>query len=274
MAVPRRHHVRNRLLEDLEAGRTSLGLWVNSVDMVDLCGYVGFSWVMIDQMFSSHDWHQTSALITAAEAAEITPVVRIQSNPWLGYDHRIAADVARAIGVGAQFMLVSNSGKQEIDECVVAARDWHRKGLVIHRGREHGDDDQATAPRRRAFVIPQPETLGALDSLEAVIADPEISIVFIAMSDASRILSGEEKPDFYNARLWEYVDRAVELGRQHGVTIGANTSYAYTLDEMRKRVVMLHERGIRMIMMQGVNFIFQIVAEQLLGELRPLLGTS
>ena len=266
--------MRNRLLEDLEAGRTSLGLWVNSADMVDLCGYVGFRWVMIDQMFSSHDWHQTSALITAAEAAEITPVVRIQSNPWLGYDHRIAPDVARAIGVGAQFMLVSHSDKREIDECVVAARDWHRKGLVIHRGRESGEGRPETAHQGRAYVIPQPETQGALDSLEEIIADPEIRIVFIAMSDASRIISGSEQPDFYNERLWEYVDRAVELGRQHGVTIGANTSYAYTLDEMRKRVIMLHERGVRMIMMQGVNFIFQIVAEQLLEDLRPVLGSS
>jgi 4-hydroxy-2-oxoheptanedioate aldolase len=261
--------VRNRLLEGLEEGRTCLGLWVNSADMVDVCGYVGFDWVMIDQMFSSHDWHQTSALITAAEAAEITPVVRIQSNPWLGYDRRIAVDVARAIGVGAQYMLVSNSGKREIDECLVAARDWHRKALVIHRGREQNEPD--TAARHRAFVIPQPETQGALDALEEVIADPEISMVFIGMSDASRIITGPQQPDFYNARLWEYVDRAVELGRQHGVTVGANTSYAYTLDEMHKRVVMLHEHGVRMIMMQGVNFIFQIVAEQLLGELRPLL---
>jgi 4-hydroxy-2-oxoheptanedioate aldolase len=263
--------VRSRLLEDLEQGRTSLGLWVNSVDMVDVCGYVGFRWVMIDQMFSPNDWHQTAALITAAEAAEITPVVRIQSNPWLGYDRRIAADVARAIGVGAQFMLVSNSGKREIDECVVAARDWHHKALVVHRGRESGS---GASTRRRAFVIPQPETQEALDALDQVIADPEISVVFIGMSDASRIITGNEQPDFYNTKLWEYVDRAVALGREHGVTIGANTSYAYTLEELRKRVVMLHEHGVRMIMMQGVNFIFQIVAEQLLGELQPILGLT
>jgi 4-hydroxy-2-oxoheptanedioate aldolase len=263
--------VRNPLLEALQEGRTALGIWVNSTDMVDLCGYVGFQWVMIDQMFSPHDWHQTSALITAAEAADITPVVRIQSNPWLGYDRRIASEVTRAIGVGAQFIMISNSGKREIDECLVAARDWHRKGLVIHRGRAHEGEASPLTARNRAFVIPQPETQGALDALEEIIADPAISIVFIAMSDASRIITGAQQPDFYNLRLWEYVDRAVELGRQHNVTIGANTSYAYTLDEMRKRVVMLHEHGVRMIMLQGVNFIFQIVAEQLLGELGPLL---
>jgi 4-hydroxy-2-oxoheptanedioate aldolase len=265
--------LRNRLLSNLEEGRTSLGLWVNSVDMVDLCGHVGFDWVMIDQMFSAHDWHQTSSLITAAEAAEITPVVRIQSHPWLGYDHRIAVDVARAIGIGAQFMLVSHSGKEEVDECLVAARDWHRKGLVIHR-RPEPDQQQAaeTQTHNRAFIIPQPETQGALDALEEVIADPDVKIVFIAMSDASRIITGAQQPDFYNERLWEYVDRAVALGRLHGVAVGANTSYAYTIEEMRKRAVMLHEHGVRMIMMQGVNFIFQIVAEQLISDLHPILG--
>ena len=264
---------RNRLLANLEEGRTSLGVWVNSVDMVELCGHVGFDWVMIDQMFSAHDWHQTSSLITAAEAAEITPVVRIQSHPWLGYDHRVAVDVARAIGVGAQFMMVSHSGKREVDECLVAARDWHRKGLVIHRRPDHGQQQTAASVGHGgAFVIPQPETQGALDALEEVIADPEVKIVFIAMSDASRIITGAQEPDFYNERLWQYVDRAVALGRRHGVAVGANTSYADTIDEMRKRAVMLHEHGVRMIMMQGVNFIFQLVAEQLISDLHPILG--
>jgi 4-hydroxy-2-oxoheptanedioate aldolase len=241
--------------------------------MVELCGFVGFHWVMIDQMFTSVDWQQAADLIRAAGAAEITPVLRIQSNPWLGYDHRIAVDVSRAMGVGAQFMLVSNSGKQEIDECVTAARDWHRKALTIHPYRGLGEWVPTLAKQnQQTFVIPQPETKGALDSLEEVIADPEIKVVFIAMTDASRIITGSHQPDFNNRQLWEYVDRAVELGRQHGVTIGANTSYAYTIDEMRQRVVMLHEHGVRMIMVQGVNFLFQIVAHQFLADLQPILG--
>jgi 4-hydroxy-2-oxoheptanedioate aldolase len=264
---------RNPLLEDIQEGRTSIGLWANSTDMVELCGFVGFHWVMIDQMFTSMDWQKTSEMIRAAEASDITPVIRMQSNPWLGYDHRIAVDLTRVMGIGAQFMLVSNSGKQEIDECVIAARDWHRKALTIHPYRSLDEWDSTLAKQtQQTFVIPQPETQGALDSLEEVIADPEIKIVFIAMTDASRIITGSHKPDFNNEKLWQYVDRAVALGKQYGVTIGANTSYAYNMDEMRQRTIKLHEHGVRMIMVQGVNFLFQIVALQFLADLKPHLG--
>jgi 4-hydroxy-2-oxoheptanedioate aldolase len=264
---------RNPLLEDIEQGRTSIGLWANTPDMVELCGFVGFHWVMIDQMFTAVDWSKAAELIRAAEAADITPVVRIQSNPWLGYDHRLAVDVSRAMGVGAQFMLVSNSGKEEIDECVRAGRDWHRKALTIHPYRDFDEwVPTLAAQNRQTFVIPQPETQGALDSLEDVIRDPEIKVVFIAMTDASRIITGSHRPDFNNAKLWDYVDRAVALGKEHGVTIGANTSYAYTIDELRSRVEKLHEHGVRMIMVQGVNFLFQIVANKFLADLSPILS--
>jgi 4-hydroxy-2-oxoheptanedioate aldolase len=264
----------NRLLDDLQAGRPSIGLFASSADMIELCAFCGFRWVNIDQMFTSNDWARTEDLIRAAEAAGITPVVRLQSNPWLGYDHRVSVDASRAMGVGAQFMLVSNSGKQEIEECLVAARGWHRKAITIHPYRDFDDWDRGLEEKNRAtFVIPQPETQGGLDALEELIRRPDISIVFIAMTDASRILTGRHRPDFYNERLWEYVDRAVELGRQHGVTVGANTSYAYTMHEIRRRVEMLIEHGVRMVMTQSANFLFQVTSVQFLKELQPVLGS-
>lgn len=262
----------NPLLDRLQDRRTSIGVWANSPDMVELCAYVGFHWVMIDQMFTAHDWHRVEDMIRAAEAAGITPVVRIQSNPWLGYDHRIAVDVARANGVGAQFMLVSNSNKREIEECLEAARDWHRKALIVHPYRDFEQwEGGLRRQAERTYVIPQPETLGALESLEETIKEPDIRIVFIAMTDASRVLTGSHRPDWHNAKLWDYVDRAVELGNQHGVVVGANTSYAYDLEELRRRVEILAEHGVRMIMAQGAPFIFQLAASKFLTDLKPIL---
>src|SRR5439155_27115421 len=126
----------NPLLENIRSGKPSLGLYINSPDMVELCGFLGFDWFLIDQMFTANDWSKTAELMRAGVASEITPLVRVQSNPWLGYDHRIAVDVTRALGIGAQFVLVSNACKQEIDECVEVASDWHRMALTVHAFRE------------------------------------------------------------------------------------------------------------------------------------------
>lgn len=261
------------LLDRIAQDQPALGLYINSVDMVDLCGHLGFDWFMIDQMFSAHDWGRTDELVRAGLAAGITPVVRVQSNPWLGYDHRIAVDVSRALGIGAQFVLVSNSGLKEIEECSVVAADWHRKAMSIHPYASFDEWDEVHDRQTQAtYVIPQPETADALEAIEAYMELDNIRAVFIAMTDASRVLTGSHRPDFYDERLWRYVDRAVELGRERGVLIGANTSYAYTLDEMRARVRRLHEHGVQMILIQGAPFLFQIAMNEFLGKVRSDFG--
>lgn len=263
----------NRLLEKIKANETSLGLWVNSVDMIDLCAHLGFDWFMIDQMFTPHDWSKTDELIRAGESAGITPVVRVQSNPWLGYDHRVAVDVTRLLGMGAQFVMVSNSGKQEIDECLEVAKDWHRKALWVHPYSDFDDwVPQLDKHVEETYIIPQPETQGGLDTLGDCIREPGIKAALIAMTDASRVLTGEHQPDWYNEILWRYVDEAVALGREHNVYVGANTSYAYTMEEMRNRVIHLHEHGVKMILVQGAPFLFQVAVGQFLRELRPVIG--
>jgi hypothetical protein len=86
------------------------------------------------------------------------------------------------------------------------------------------------------------------------------------------VITGSHQPDFYDERLWDYVDRAVELGRQHGVAIGGNTSYAYSMAEMRKRVEHLQEHGVQMIMAQGANFLFQVAMTEFMRELEAVLA--
>jgi 2-keto-3-deoxy-L-rhamnonate aldolase RhmA len=119
----------------------------------------------------------------------------------------------------------------------------------------------------QTWVIPQPETEQGLEDIGAMIETPGIKAVFIAMTDASRVLTGQHQPDFYDERLWEYVDHAVALGKEHGVVIGANTSYAYSLKGLRERIDHLQEHGVRMIMIQGANFIFQVAMKELLAGL-------
>lgn len=263
----------SRLIEKLTTGKTALGLYINSPDMVDLCGHLGLDWFMLDHMFTSMDWGKTEVMMHTGEAAGITPVVRVQSNPWLGYDHRLAVDVSRALGIGIQCVLISNSGKKEIEECVEVSHDWHRKALTIHPYNDFSEwgtvHDKVI---EETYVIPQPETKQALEDIEDMIRMPGIKCVFIAMTDASRVITESHQPDFYDERLWEYVDRAVELGREHGVAIGANTSYAYDMVEIRRRIEHLQEHGVQMIMAQGANFLFQVAMNQMLKELAPVLA--
>ena len=166
--------------------------------------------------------------------------------------------------------MVSNSCKKEIDECVEVSKGWHRKAMIIH---PYSDENDWLTKRDRpeSFVIPQPESKGAMAELDEIVMHPGVKAVFFAMSDATMTLTGQKKPDWYNPVIWEHLDRVVALGKQHDCIIGANTSYAYDFDEFVKRVRRLHEHGIRLIQVQSVNFIFQIAANKFLRELKPIL---
>jgi 4-hydroxy-2-oxoheptanedioate aldolase len=258
------------LLNKLREGGTALGIRINSADMIDLCGHLGFDWFVIDQMFSANDWGRTEDFMRAGEAAGITPVVRVQANPWVGYDHRLAIEVSRALGIGMQFVMVSNSCKKEIDECIEVSKGWHRKAMIIHP-HESEADWVVKRPQIQNYIIPQPESTGALADLEDTIKHSGVKAVHFAMSDAVMAVTGEKKPNWYHPKIWDYVDRVVALGKQYDCVIGANTSYGYDMGELVKRVRHLHEHGVRMIQVQSVNFIFQIVGTKFLRELDPIL---
>ena len=51
----------NPLLENLKSGKPSIGLWINSPDMVELCGHMGFDYFLSDQMYTGIDWSKTES---------------------------------------------------------------------------------------------------------------------------------------------------------------------------------------------------------------------
>lgn len=264
--------VKNPLLEKFKTKKTAIGLWINEPEMVELCAYLGFDWFMIDQMFTGIDWGKTQEMIRAGEAAGITPMVRVQSNPWLGYDHRICVDVTRAQGIGAQFIRLSFSCKKEIEEALIVAKDWHRKALYIHPFKDKEWDKKTDEMVETTFIQPSAESEGALADLEEVLDMPGLKTFNIAMTDASKIITGSKKPDWYHPKLWEYVAKAVKISERKGIMVAAGTSYAYTMKEMRERVKRLHEAGVKMILAQGAPFLFQVAIGEFLEGVKADLG--
>jgi 4-hydroxy-2-oxoheptanedioate aldolase len=263
---------RNPLLEKFQKNEVALGLGINNPDMVELCAFLGFDWFQLDQMWSELDWGKTKEMIRTGQAAEITPVLRVQSNPWLGYDHRIAVDATRAQGIGAQFILVSNSCNKEIEECLGATRSWHRNIRAVHPFRSIGEWDAKSSQMTEAtYIIPQPESKGGLEEMEQTLELPGLKAFFIAMTDASKAISGTKTPEFNHPKLWEYVHKAVRIGEKKGIVIGANTSYAYTMEEMENRTKQLADAGVKMIMIQGAPFLFQVAIGKFLDNVKKSL---
>lgn len=257
------------LMEKLENGEVALGTWCNYPGQVNLLADLGFDWFMLDQMWTQHGWKQTDELIYAAEAAGITAIPRVHSYPWSGYDHRVVAHVMRNLARGARYVLVSHSGEGEIEECLEAAEEWwHQRPLSVHPFNSLDEWDDVTAEiRDETHIIPQPETKESLAGLEETIKHPSVDIFQFAMSDASRVLTGQDTPQWYADEVWDLVDRAVELGEEHDTIIGANTSYAYDIEELVNRVEKLADHGVQLIKIQGLEFIFKVAANDMMNRI-------
>jgi 2-keto-3-deoxy-L-rhamnonate aldolase RhmA len=264
--------LRDSLRETLDAGRSAVGVIALDPYSVEVAAYMGFDWIFIDQMFTALDWSATESLLRCCEAAGVTPVVRVQSNPWLGYDHRIAVDVTRLISIGAQYIVISNSCRKEIEECLEAARNWHRKFWV------HPEAEPAELGSKGSsagvHIIPQPECKEGLAELPDTLQMPGIRMAMIGTTDPSIALGKTRTPNFYAEALWEFIDRAVASTRGRGTVLIANTSWFKTMDDMVERVRHMHSHGIRMPLLQTSYYLMQIGAGRYLKEIKSALAEA
>jgi len=260
---------RNPLVEKLRKMETTLGIRVTHSDQVELAAFLGLDWFMLDQMFTNADWHYTHDVIKTGHATGITPIIRVPGNPWLGYNHQLAVDATRAFGMGAQFVMVSHSCKQEIEECLSVSGDWHRNALTVHPFRSQ--DEWKSKSKQIAesnYIIAHAESQGSYDEFEETMELPGLKMFFFAMTDASKVLTGSAEPDWYNPKLWKFIEKAVMMGDKKDIMIGANTSYGYSMKEMRKRVNFLHDHGVKFIYIQSAGYLFQTAIGEFMDDVR------
>ena len=260
---------RSPLVEKIKTMSTTVGLRCTHSDQVELCAFLGFDFFMVDQMFTSTDWGETREILKTGQAAGITPILRVPGNPWLGYNHQLAMDATRAFGMGAQFVMVSHSSAREIEECLTVTGDWHRNALIVHPFRSKEDWKTKTKEIAESnYLIPFAESQGAIDEFEETMELPGLKLFFFASTDLVKVVTKAAEPDWYNPQLWKFIDRAVQLGEKKGIMIGCNTSYAYTMKEMRERVHKLHDHGVKFIYIQSAGFLFQCAIGEFMDDVR------
>lgn len=270
-STPMRDPLEEKLLNN---DQTVIGIWGGTPNEVELAAHLGFDFFSIDQMFTSNGWDKTEELIRTADASGITPTIRLQSYPWRGYDRRIVTDASRNMGLGAKYIRVSYSGKQEIEDCLELAYESHRKILHLYPYQEPRDNDGLYT-----YIIPLAETEPSLEAMEELCSLPEIQIFGIAAGDLAPVITGDENPDFHDPKWWDFIDEVVQIGEKTNTAIASNASFhptennqppygPYTLDELEDRVVKLHNHGVKKITVQGIPFLFQLAAGELVENLK------
>lgn len=105
----------NKLKEALRTGKTVFGTWaqIGSPEVVETIGYQGYDFVIIDMEHGQITIETAGAMVRAAEATHISPIIRVPYNE--------ASMIMHALDSGADGVLVPGICSKEAAEAAVKA---------------------------------------------------------------------------------------------------------------------------------------------------------
>lgn len=179
----------NKTKRLIASGEAAIGgfLPLPSPDIVEMMGYAGLDFVIIDTEHGPADNETLAQMIRAAEVADITPLVRVRwfADPSL---------ILRALDLGAQGVQVPMIESAELAQNVVAVSRYHpqgRRGLAGVRASRYGAiplPEYVRAANEEVMVICQIETARGVANAAEIAAVPGVDLVFVGPVDLSQSL--------------------------------------------------------------------------------------
>lgn len=210
---------RNKLREKMEKGEKTLGTFheLGSQAAVELLGYHGMDYVLIDTEHGPFDVETTSGLIRAANLAGTTPLVRVKDGE--------RNSILKMLDVGAMGLIIPNI--QSVDEVkkVIEYGKYSpigNRGVAPASGTHFWTQDYATqglphyfeTVNREQLIIPQCETVGALENIEEIVALDGVDGIFVGPFDLSTALG---KPGQLNDQeVIDAIQRVVDATKAAG----------------------------------------------------------
>lgn len=180
----------NRLLEKFKKGEVSAGTFaqLNSPLAVECLGCSGLDYVLIDTEHSMPSEDSVAAAITAADAAGLVPLVRINQIDRV--------TVLHPLDYGAQGLIVpAVETVEEVRRLVRYAKfqPVGHRGFCPSRDGAWGYDEASLQGvdayfarcNRETLLIPQCETVGCLEHIEEITAMEGVDGIFVGPFDLS-----------------------------------------------------------------------------------------
>lgn len=254
----------NRTKAKLAAGELCVGATIPlpSPDLVELAAAVGFDFVTIDVEHEAMDEADVVEMIRAAEAYDVTPIVRTA---------RDADRILRYLNAGAQGIHVPRCNSAADAREIVEACRFHPQGKrtfwALGRAANWAmipsDEAWSRQVNRELLVVAMVEEVEGLRNLEAILAEPGLDAIHIGPKD-----------------LWQSMGMPAQAAVDEAVAeITARTSAAGKIVSLQFRITAdlsdrlgAHlTRGARMITVSPLDFI-RNEAPAFLSRVRSLGG--
>jgi 4-hydroxy-2-oxoheptanedioate aldolase len=217
----------NRMKEKIARGEPALGCSVMfpSPQVVEMLGYAGFDWVLIDCEHGSLGPADVELMAMACDAVGITPIARPKSNA--------ASDIQSVMDRGAMGVQVPHVNTAQDARRAVAAVKF---GPGAARGLAAGTrpdswglgarmPDFTARANAQSLVCVQLEHAEALRNLDEILAVADIDVFFIGPSDLSQSMGHPGNPKA--PEVAQAIDKAlaaiVAAGRVPGMPATTDT---------------------------------------------------
>jgi 2-keto-3-deoxy-L-rhamnonate aldolase RhmA len=185
----------NKVLEMLAEGDIPLGMqmYTHDSDLVEIVGYTGFDFVMLDMEHNRTNPETMVHLIRAAEVSGLTRLVRVGAND--------AFLIRSAVESGAQGIVVPHVKTAEEARAAIAASHYPPEGkcgicpAIRASGYSQANwEEYMAASNRQIMCIPLLEDVEAIDNAEEIIAAlrPGRDAVGVGGADITNALLKEE----------------------------------------------------------------------------------
>jgi 4-hydroxy-2-oxoheptanedioate aldolase len=178
----------NKTKAKLKAGETVLGSFMRHGDpgLAESMGYMGWDYLLFDGEHSPLSVRECEHLARISEITGTTAIVRVPSNmPWM------IGQVFDTGIQGVQVPMITNGA-----EALTAARaaKYHplgTRGLATTRAAKYGlaqpfsIASHIATSNAETLVVAQVETEASIEQLPAILAVPEIDVIFIGPNDLS-----------------------------------------------------------------------------------------
>ena len=220
----------NWVREKLLAGRPTLGIFMGlgSPNVAELLAHAGFDWLVIETEHNALDSAEIQHMLMALNATDAVPLVRVPSS-----DHVF---IQRALDMGAMGIVVPMVKTADQARSIVSAtrlppegtRSW---GPLRAAHYTLDDEDYAKRANDNILVVLILETKEAFENLEEIAAVPGVDAFIIGPRDLALSL-GLDPVDISHPEIEEAAERALAVGRKHGVAVGVSWR---TPEELRRR---------------------------------------
>ena len=209
----------NKLKKAIEENKYAVGTFLGAANtsIIEIMGYTGLDFVVIDTEHGPYDTMPMSDLIQAAESKGLAPLVRIAD-----ITHK---EMQRALDNGAEGIIIPCLKSPDDFRKVVELGKFAplgNRGFVKGRGSGFGNEPWASGTlteymqnsNDKVLLLPQCETEEALNNIEEIVQIEGIDGIFIGPFDLSICMGIPGQ--FEASEFKEAVDRILRACKQAG----------------------------------------------------------